>query len=115
LPGDRVQPGRELELRLPDEHEILDAQSSQHRSHRRVGTGPRPLAKDEESERCLTRDGAYERQRLVLFLRYYADLDYAAIADTLGIGPGTVGASLNHAHAAFAGPSPNSRSREPWS
>ena len=30
LAGDRVQPGRELELGLADEHEVLDAQSSQH-------------------------------------------------------------------------------------
>jgi RNA polymerase sigma-70 factor (ECF subfamily) len=42
-----------------------------------------------------------ERQRIVLFLRYYADLDYAAIAATLGISTGTVGATLNHAHAAL--------------
>jgi RNA polymerase sigma-70 factor (ECF subfamily) len=40
-----------------------------------------------------------ERQRLVLFLRYYADLDYAAIADALEIAPGTVAATLNAAHA----------------
>jgi RNA polymerase sigma-70 factor (ECF subfamily) len=39
-----------------------------------------------------------ERQRLVLFLRYYADLDYREIADTLGLEIGTVGATLNHAH-----------------
>jgi RNA polymerase sigma-70 factor (ECF subfamily) len=42
-----------------------------------------------------------ERQRLTLFLRYYADLDYDAIAATLGIAPGTVGATLNAAHAAL--------------
>jgi RNA polymerase sigma factor (sigma-70 family) len=41
-----------------------------------------------------------ERQRLVLFLRYYADLDYAAIGETLGIAPGTVAAALHAAHAA---------------
>lgn len=41
-----------------------------------------------------------ERQRLVLFLRYYADLDYRRIADVLEIQPGTVGATLNQAHAA---------------
>jgi RNA polymerase sigma factor (sigma-70 family) len=40
-----------------------------------------------------------ERQRLVLFLRYYADLDYAAIAETLDISPGTVGATLHAVHA----------------
>jgi DNA-directed RNA polymerase specialized sigma24 family protein len=42
-----------------------------------------------------------DRQRLVLFFRYYADLDYQAIAATLGITPGTVGATLNAAHAAL--------------
>jgi RNA polymerase sigma-70 factor (ECF subfamily) len=39
-----------------------------------------------------------ERQRLVLFLRYYADLDYASIATTIGIRPGTVAATLHAAH-----------------
>jgi RNA polymerase sigma-70 factor (ECF subfamily) len=39
-----------------------------------------------------------ERQRLVLFLRYYADLDYASIATALEIAPGTVAASLHAAH-----------------
>jgi RNA polymerase sigma factor (sigma-70 family) len=42
-----------------------------------------------------------ERQRLTLFLRYYADLDYGAIAATLGVSSGTVGATLNAAHAAL--------------
>jgi RNA polymerase sigma-70 factor (ECF subfamily) len=39
-----------------------------------------------------------ERQRLVLFLRHYADLDYAGIAAVAGIERGTVAAALNHAH-----------------
>jgi RNA polymerase sigma-70 factor (ECF subfamily) len=42
-----------------------------------------------------------ERQRLALFLRYYADLDYEAIAAALGVSSGTVGATLNAAHAAL--------------
>ncbi len=42
-----------------------------------------------------------ERQRLVLFLRYYADLDYRQIAHALGIRTGTVAAALNAAHAAL--------------
>ena len=42
-----------------------------------------------------------ERQRLVLFLRYYADLDYAAIAAALEIAPGAVAATLHAAHAAL--------------
>jgi RNA polymerase sigma-70 factor (ECF subfamily) len=43
-----------------------------------------------------------ERQRLAVFLRHYADLDYVTIADVLGITPGTVGAALNAAHARLA-------------
>jgi DNA-directed RNA polymerase specialized sigma24 family protein len=37
----------------------------------------------------------------VLFLRYFADLDYRAIASVLGVTPGTVGSTLNAAHAAL--------------
>jgi RNA polymerase sigma factor (sigma-70 family) len=40
-----------------------------------------------------------ERQRLVVFLRYYADLDYRTIADVLGVDTGTVSATLSAAHA----------------
>jgi RNA polymerase sigma factor (sigma-70 family) len=40
-----------------------------------------------------------ERQRLALFLRYYADLDYGSIAEALEISPGTVGATLAQAKA----------------
>jgi RNA polymerase sigma-70 factor, ECF subfamily len=42
-----------------------------------------------------------ERQRLALFLRYYADLDYDAIAIALGVKPGTVAATLHAAHASL--------------
>jgi RNA polymerase sigma-70 factor (ECF subfamily) len=42
-----------------------------------------------------------ERQRIALFLRYYADLDYEAIATALGVKPGTVAAALHAAHAAL--------------
>jgi RNA polymerase sigma-70 factor, ECF subfamily len=38
-----------------------------------------------------------ERQREVLFLHYYADLDYTTIARALGISAGTVGATLSQA------------------
>ena len=44
-----------------------------------------------------------ERQRTTVFLRYYADLDYASIAEALGISGGTVAATLNAAHAALRG------------
>jgi RNA polymerase sigma-70 factor (ECF subfamily) len=42
-----------------------------------------------------------ERQRLVLFLRYYADLDYRSIAEALEIDTGTVGSTLNQAQSAL--------------
>jgi RNA polymerase sigma-70 factor (ECF subfamily) len=44
-----------------------------------------------------------ERQRVALFLRYYADLDYRAIAEALGIRPGTVAAHLHAAHETLRG------------
>jgi DNA-directed RNA polymerase specialized sigma24 family protein len=40
-----------------------------------------------------------ERQRLALFLRYYVDLDYAGIAEALGVARGTVSATLHAARA----------------
>ena len=42
-----------------------------------------------------------ERQRTAVFLRYYADLNYVAIGEALGIRPGTVAATLNAAHTAL--------------
>ena len=40
-----------------------------------------------------------ERQRLAVFLRHYADLDYDQIADVLHVKRGTVAATLHAAHA----------------
>jgi RNA polymerase sigma factor (sigma-70 family) len=40
-----------------------------------------------------------ERQRLAVFLRYYAHLDYRTIASVLGVEAGTVSATLAAAHA----------------
>jgi RNA polymerase sigma-70 factor (ECF subfamily) len=45
--------------------------------------------------------GLPERQRLAVFLRYYADLPYEEIAEALDISPGTVAASLNAARRAL--------------
>jgi RNA polymerase sigma factor (sigma-70 family) len=42
-----------------------------------------------------------ERQRLIVFLHYYADLDYRQIAQILDIREGTVGATLTAARAAL--------------
>jgi RNA polymerase sigma-70 factor (ECF subfamily) len=42
-----------------------------------------------------------ERQRLVVFLRYFADLEYREIAEALDVRVGTVSATLHAAHAAL--------------
>jgi RNA polymerase sigma factor (sigma-70 family) len=42
-----------------------------------------------------------ERQRLAVYLRYYADLDYRAIAHALNVEVGTVSATLSTAHQAL--------------
>lgn len=42
-----------------------------------------------------------ERQRLAVFLRYFADLDYQSIAAALEVEVGTVSATLATAHAAL--------------
>jgi RNA polymerase sigma factor (sigma-70 family) len=42
-----------------------------------------------------------ERERLVVFLRYFADLEYRGIASVLGIEIGTVSATLHAAHEAL--------------
>ena len=44
-----------------------------------------------------------ERQREVLFLHYYADLDYSTIAHALEISSGTVGATLSAARQTLRG------------
>lgn len=41
------------------------------------------------------------RQRDALFLRYYLDFDYAAIAATLGVEVGTVSATLHAARSSL--------------
>jgi len=56
---------------------------------------------DEEERLRVAVSALPERQRLVLFLRYYADLDYAAIALALGIERGTVSATLSAVHASL--------------
>jgi RNA polymerase sigma-70 factor, ECF subfamily len=67
-----------------------------------VGPSAAGAAEAIDEQRELVREAVErlpERQRLVLFLRYYADLDYRSIAETLSISDGTVAATLNAAHA----------------
>jgi RNA polymerase sigma-70 factor, ECF subfamily len=60
-----------------------------------------PPTEAEDPRRVLVREAVEqlpERQRLVLFLRYYADLEYRSIAEALAISEGTVAATLHSAH-----------------
>jgi RNA polymerase sigma factor (sigma-70 family) len=83
---------------------VNEARKRRARDARLVPTSPHELLAESangrgESGRAAALVAALpERQRLVLFLRYYADLDYAAIAAALEIAPGTVAATLNAAH-----------------
>jgi RNA polymerase sigma-70 factor (ECF subfamily) len=55
----------------------------------------------DEAELRLRLAALPERQRLVVFLRYFADLEYREIAAALGIETGTVSATLHAAHASL--------------
>ena len=69
---------------------------------RRAGNRTReeePEARAQQHGRAQPVHEQQQRQREVLFLHYYADLDYATIAGALGISPGTVGATLSTARA----------------
>jgi RNA polymerase sigma-70 factor, ECF subfamily len=93
---------------------VLNAIRSEHRerAHRLVlADMPRDV---EPAAATVTRDGSVEavrtavrrlpeRQRLVLFLRFYADMDYATIAELLDMSVGTVGASLSAARTTLRG------------
>jgi RNA polymerase sigma factor (sigma-70 family) len=81
------------------------------RERRRADLG-RPLAEGELPEAALLapeRDpalaealrGLSPRRRQIVFLRYFADLSYAAIAELAGVSEGTVAATLAQAHDAL--------------
>jgi len=77
------------------------ARMSRRKSRFRVlATSPEsPVEAVEPERKLLERIGRLpERQRLVLFLRYFADLSYDGIAEALDVSPGTVAATLNAAH-----------------
>lgn len=84
---------------------VLNVARDRRRSRQRRSAPPQLEMTGEASEpegdlrECLL--ALPERQRLAVFLRYYADLSYDQIAEALGVKPGTVAASLNAAHAAL--------------
>jgi RNA polymerase sigma factor (sigma-70 family) len=57
------------------------------------------IASDNDPELAKAVRGLAPRRRLAVFLRYFADLSYAEIADVLEIAEGTVAATLSQAHA----------------
>ena len=74
---------------------VNTARDARRRRARRVEL-PEPIMARAE-ELGLPLELLTERQREVLFLHYYADLDYATIARALDISSGTVGATLSSA------------------
>jgi RNA polymerase sigma-70 factor (ECF subfamily) len=86
---------------------VLNAARSDVRSSAAIGDLDEPGATNGHPEEDAELRAALallpERQRTAVFLRYYADLDYAAIGEALGIATGTVAATLNAAHTALRG------------
>ena len=73
-----------------------DARRARQPGDSAAGNGLLP-ARDGEPPVPAQLDLLTERQREIVFLHYYADLDYATIADALAISPGTVGSTLSAA------------------
>jgi RNA polymerase sigma-70 factor, ECF subfamily len=63
-----------------------------------VETAPVPRA-ERDPELAEAVRGLAPRRRLIVYLRYFADLPYAEIASLLDISEGTVAATLSQAHA----------------
>jgi RNA polymerase sigma factor (sigma-70 family) len=85
---------------------VLNAARSAARKRSATPTGLHPHANGRYDDPALAELSVHlgllpERQRLIVFLRYFADLDYAAIAEALEISSGTVAATLNQAHRAL--------------
>lgn len=81
---------------------VLNAARSDVRRSARAVDYDEPVASnghpEEDAELRVMLARLPERQRTAIFLRYYADLDYAAIGEALGVSAGTVAATLNAAH-----------------
>jgi RNA polymerase sigma factor (sigma-70 family) len=83
---------------------VLNLARDELRSQKRQRSRPveQRYARDEPDDELRAELRALpERQRLAIFLRYYADMSYAQIGEVLGISAWTVAASLNAAHRAL--------------
>ena len=65
------------------------------------GADPQLVEPERDEELAAALRGLPPRKRLVLFLRYFADLSYEEIAEVAEISAGTVAANLNQARAAL--------------
>jgi RNA polymerase sigma factor (sigma-70 family) len=81
---------------------VVNAAKRQHRGEVR-GIDSEPVSQngDGGDERAIRAwiTALPDRQRLAVYLRYYADLDYRTIAAVLDVEIGTVSATLSAAHA----------------
>jgi RNA polymerase sigma-70 factor (ECF subfamily) len=88
---------------------VVNAARNQRRASGRAActpdAGERADAAQDHADAVVRRQIALlpERQRLVLFLRYYADLSYGEIAEVAGVRTGTVSATLAAAHRTLRG------------
>jgi RNA polymerase sigma-70 factor (ECF subfamily) len=76
---------------------VVNAARDQRRRRPFVKGAPEAIADERGASERLPLELLTDRQREVLFLHYYADLDYATIGAALGISSGTVGATLSAA------------------
>jgi RNA polymerase sigma-70 factor, ECF subfamily len=82
---------------------VVNAARDARRRRREHDVEPPERAAEERRNGAVPLDLLTDRQREIVFLHYYADLDYAAIADALAISPGTVGATLTAARQTLRG------------
>lgn len=81
---------------------VIRSASKLRRSDQLEAAGPEPIFSPESAGPDAVVRAAVaalpEKQRLILFLRYYGDLDYRTISEATGVRIGTVGAELHAAH-----------------
>jgi RNA polymerase sigma-70 factor, ECF subfamily len=83
----RIVVRKALDLRRGDRKELLETEIP-----------GQLIASDADTELAAAIRSLPARRRLIVFLRYFADLSYEQIAELCGISPGTVAATLSQAH-----------------
>jgi RNA polymerase sigma-70 factor (ECF subfamily) len=79
------------------------ALDGRHRDRPLTGLGePELLEPERDPELAAAIRALAPRRRLIVFLRYFADLSYAQIAEACEVSEGTVAATLAQAHEALA-------------